>query len=901
MKLRLYPAQEQKKQQQLPYEPLPKRLDGLDARQVAVSRRKYGENRLRKKKSKGFMAHVLENLGDPIIKILLVALGFNLLFLFSKENWFETVGIACAVLAAVIISACSESGSETAFSRLAAEAAKIRCRVIRQEGLRELPIEEVVVGDLVSLQAGDKIPADGFLLEGALMADQSSLNGETKEAAKSAVSGHLAELSADLLNRHQLFNGTLVASGQGIMRVAAVGNNTFYGRLADQVQEEKGLSPLKARLTRLAATISRFGYLGAALVAYAYLFNTLVIDNGFVFSKIMPVISQRGYLFGQLLHAVTLAVTVIVMAVPEGLPMMISVVLSANMKRMLKDHVLVRKLVGIETAGSLNILFTDKTGTLTKGRLQVTGFVDGAGTLWGEQDSLHQQPLWRELHRAICFNCGAQLSGAQAVGGNLTDRALLEYVDTHPLSHRLQTGPTLPFDPEQKFMATQVAGEFNGTLIKGALEMILPYCREYLNAQGQTLPFTDQAAFLRMMAQLQQEAARLIIVARAPGGLPVEGDFGPLTLIGVLAVRDDVRREACEGMRQILQAGIQVIMITGDSLLTAEAIARRTGLLGGHDDLVFSSQELNRLNDKQLSKLLPRLRVVARALPQDKSRLVRLAQAKGLVAGMTGDGVNDAPALRRADVGFAMGSGTEIAKEASDIVILDDNLLSIAKAIRYGRTIFKSIRKFIIFQLTLNFCAVCVSVAAPLLGVDSPITVIQMLWINMVMDTLASLAFAGEQALLEYMRERPKKRDEPIINPYMWREIAWGGLYAVCLSLWFLKSPFVAHLFQNETQLRFLTAFFALFMFTGIANSFCARTHHVNLLDHLAANKPFIAIMGFIILVQVILLYMGGPVFRTNGLSWHQFLFVLLLSASAVLAGLLRRLWYKLAKLPVGT
>ena len=273
----------------------------------------------------------------------------------------------------------------------------------------------------------------------------------------------------------------------------------------------------------------------------------------------------------------------------------------------------------------------------------------------------------------------------------------------------------------------------------------------------------------------------------------------------------------------------------------------------------------------------------------------------GLVTGMTGDGVNDAPALKRADIGFAMGSGAEVAKEAGDIVILDDNLLSIAKATRYGRTIFKSIRKFIVFQLTLNFCALGVSVLAPLLGIDSPITVIQMLWVNMVMDTLAGLAFGGEPALMAYMKEPPKRRDEPIINAYMWREILLGGLYATILCLWFLKSPATVRLYGDPTGLRFLTAFFSLFMFTGIFSSFCARTHRVNLLDHLSANKPFIAIMGLVSLVQLALIYMGGPVFRTNGLSLNQLVFTLLLASTAVLAHVIRKMWYQRRGWSMGT
>lgn len=554
--------------------------------------------------------------------------------------------------------------------------------------------------------------------------------------------------------------------------------------------------------------------------------------------------------------------------------MMITVVLSSNMKRMLRDNVLVRKAVGIETAGSLNILFTDKTGTLTKGKLQVTGFADAQGKVFTPAKELYGTSIWCDLHRALVYNNAAALSQGKPVGGNATDRALLAFAEGRPLTHRLKKGTVVPFNSERKYMSSEVSGEWDGLLLKGAPEVVMARCSGF-----------DRRALEVPMRRWQEEGGRLIAVA--------EGR----RLLGVFCVRDDVRPEAAGGVKQLLDAGIQVVMITGDAKTTAEAIARRVGLLGG-GMLALTSAELARMNDEEVCAALPRLRVVARALPGDKSRLVRIAQKNGLVAGMTGDGVNDAPALKRADVGFAMGSGTEVAKEAGDIVILDDNLLSIAKAVRYGRTVFKSIRKFIIFQLTLNFSALGLSVAAPFIGVETPITVIQMLWINMVMDTLAGLAFGGEQALLEYMREPPKTRTEPIINRYMWREITLGAFYTVALCLWFLKSSVTAELFGEAS---FMTAFFALFMYTGIFTSLSARTHKFNLLDRLAGNKPFLFIMGLVATAQTALIYLGGAVFRTAGLRIPQLVFVLLLSSTAVAVHMIRTIVYEKRGLLSGT
>jgi calcium-translocating P-type ATPase len=830
---------------------------GLSEAEVAASRKKYGENRVTERKRRGFLSRLLENFGDPMIKILLIALAINLLFLFNKSDWVETAGIAAAVLLAVMISTLSEQGSESAFRRLQEEASRQRCRVIRCGGTVEAPVEEVVVGDLIRLQAGDRVPADGTMAEGTVELDQSAINGETKEARKTAGEACLA--------------GSVVVSGEGVCRVTAVGDGTVYGQIAREVQEEKGASPLKTRLSQLAGTISRFGYIGAALAALAYLFNVLLLDNRFDAARILGLLQDPAFMLEKLLHAATLAVTVIVVAVPEGLPMMITVVLSSNMKRMLKDKVLVRKLVGIETAGSLNILFTDKTGTLTKGKLQVTGLIGPDGRMMRAGDARME----KDMHRAIVYNNSAAMSKGRAVGGNATDRALLEFAAKYKISHRLRKGKIIPFDSRYKFMSTEVSGEFTGILAKGAPEIILPKCANY-----------SQKTIEENMSKLMEEGARLIAVAENE------------RLLGILAVSDDVRYEAAGGVKQIQNAGIQVVMITGDAKATAQAIARKTHVLDG-GGLVLTSSELARMSDTELMEALPRLRVVARALPKDKSRLIKIAQRMGLVAGMTGDGVNDAPALKRADVGFAMGSGTEVAKEAGDIVILDDNLLSIAKAIRYGRTIFKSIRKFIIFQLNLNFCALGVSVIAPLIGVESPITVIQMLWINMVMDTLAGLAFGGEPALMEYMKEKPKRRDEPIINGYMRREIILSGLYSIAVCLWFLKSPVTAALFSSPA--RFMTAFFALFMFMGIFQSLSARTHRVDLTDHLAANKPFIGIMGLVAVAQTVLIYFGGALFRTAGLTFWQLVFVLLLASTALLARVFRSIWYERKGITTGT
>lgn len=875
---------------------------GLTSSQVEQSRRQFGANTLTQKKRNGFWKQFLSSFGDPIIKILLAALAVNVLFLFHHFDWYESAGIAAAIFLATFVSTLSEYGSESAFARLQEDAAKITCRVRRSGGVRALPIGEIVVGDIVLLQAGERIPADGLLVSGHLSVDQSALNGESKEAEKRP--GEEAGGEGDFLSPSRLFRGAVVCSGEGVMLVRQVGDSTFYGRLARDVQEETRESPLKVRLGGLAKTLSRIGYIAALCVAAADLFHSLVLDNGMQWSAVLASFSQPSLLFGHLLHALTLAITVVVVAVPEGLPMMITVVLSSNMRRMLKDHVLVRKLVGIETSGSLNILFTDKTGTLTRGRLEVQRFINGEGTEYVTAAELkRQRPLWELIELSCVYNSGSIASGGKALGGNATDRALLEFV----LPKRSIKAPwsvmdTIPFNSARKYSAAHIRCESRSSatgdliLIKGAPERILSRCSRYYAPDGSIRPLRNGALLRGRLEELTRHAVRMLALAVSDVPVGADGPPSDLVLIGLAGIRDEVRPDARKAVAEARAAGVQVVMITGDNRETAAAIAKEAGLIGPRDSgAVITSTELASLDDRELCRRLPSLRVVARALPEDKSRLVRAAQSMGLVAGMTGDGINDAPALKLADVGFAMGSGTEVAKEAGDIVILDDNIASISRAILYGRTIFKSIRKFIVFQLTMNLCAVGVSVIGPFIGIDTPVTVIQMLWINIIMDTLAGLAFAGEPPLEEYMREPPKRREEPVLNRYMLHQIGLMGLFTVALCVAFLKLPEMRLLFRySNNSLYFMTAFFALFIFTGIFNSFNARTHRLNLLAHIRGNPLFVLIMTAVAAVQLLLIYYGGSLFRTAGLTFSELRTVLLIAFWVIPADLLRKLTLRL-------
>ncbi len=836
---------------------------GLNEKEVIESRKRYGTNEITKQKQNTFMHLLLESLGDPIIKILLIALAIKVVVLFRDFDWYETIGILIAIFLASFISSISEYGSEKAFSRLQEEQLKTTAKVRRSGKIIEIPSGEIVVGDIVMLSSGDKIPADGYLVKGNLSVDESALNGETKEAKKLSKNGPV------ISDNNRVFRGSVVYNGEAEMLVRFIGDNTILGKISQELQEVVPESPLKIKLRGLAKTISRIGYIGAFLASISYLFSSIVLENHFDLDLIMATITNFPVMFNHLLYALTLSVTIIVVAVPEGLPMMITLVLSSNMKKMLKDNVLVRKLVGIETSGSLNVLLTDKTGTLTKGVLKVTEFVTPDLKVYKSNLDLKKSVNYEILYSSFFYNNASIISDDNIIGGNSTDRALLKFIGKSKEINKKIINKT-PFDSAIKYSSVTLS---DGTiLVKGAKEVLLSKCKTYLNSFGKEASLLNKKMIEKKIESYTKSSGRVLIFAYGK-------NMDNLCLLGFVNIKDELRDEAKEGIRLIKSAGIKPIMITGDAVDTAEAIAREVGLIDIKSNLVLSSGDLEKLSDDEIKSKLSNIAVIARALPQDKSRMVSIIESMDLVVGMTGDGVNDAPALKKANVGFAMGSGTEVAKEAADIVILDNNILSISKAILYGRTIFKSIRKFIIYQLTVNMCALVLSIVGSFIGVSTPITIVQMLWLNMIMDTFAGVAFSFEAPLIEYMEEPPKKKDTPIMNKYMYSEIIWTGVYCALLCILFLKLPIFKTLIRTGENSKYLmTAYFAMFIFMGIFNAFNARTVRINTFANLSKNKVFIGIFGFIFIAQVWIIYNGGDIFRTYGLKINELILVLLLA-----------------------
>ena len=855
---------------------------GLKDEEVDVNRRKYGTNEIIVGKKDGFFRLLVESFGDPIIKILLIVLGVKVLFLFKDFDWYETIGIVIAIMFSSFVSAISEYGSSKAFDKLMEESSKIRCRVIRNGVECDVSIDDIVVHDILVLSSGDKIGADGIVVQGEVDVDESFLNGEANSVKKKV--------------KDIVYRGCVVYHGYALVRVDKVGNNSYYGRMVLELGTDSGISPLKERLGNLAIILSKLGYIAAILVSISYLFGKIVISNSFSFYKIINTLSNFSLMGAYLLQALTLSVTIIVVSVPEGLPMMVTLVLSSNMKRMLKNNVLVRKLVGIETAGSLNVLFTDKTGTLTKGKLEVVQFMLGNGNKYTMLDSVSFK--YRHLFVSnLIYNNESVYDGDKIVGGNITDKAILDFVKCKKNKNVKILKQNL-FDSSNKCSSVLVLEDGKKFFyVKGASEVLFDRCDRYIDENGSKQLLLSKDILMNRINEVTKLGIRVLCVAYQEG-FNICSD--KLVLLGFLFIKDDVREEAREGVKLIKDAGISVVMITGDNKGTAMAIAKEVGILNNSSDIVLTGEELNRMSDLEVCDCLSNLKIVARAMPNDKSRLVNLAKKMNLVVGMTGDGVNDAVALKRADVGFSMGNGTEVAKEASDIVIMDDNILSISKAILYGRTIFKSIRKFIIFQLTINFCAVSVSVIGPFIGIQYPVTVIQMLWINMVMDTLAGLAFSYEPALLEYMKELPKKRDEKIINSYMFNEIIVTGIFSSFLCIFFLKSSYLRSFFRySVTDKYVMTAFFGLFIFISIFNSLNARTVRLNILHDIFYNKVFLFIISGVALMQVGMIYYGGDLFRTSGLNSLEFMVMICVAFMVVPFNIIVKVLFKKFKISI--
>ena len=863
-------------------------LQGLNDQEVLDNRQKVGDNKIIEAEPETFLDKFKDAFGDPMIKLLIaIACIMAIMAFLGYAEWGELIGIVISVLLVTVISAKTEMSSDNEYRKLKDGAKKELCKVYRNGKIVEIEVDDVVVGDRIIIQSGDKIPADGVLCSGAIAVDNSALNGESEECKKYAIPNdfiyrEVAITGDTFVDKHSLFRGAVVVNGEGVLEVKKVGMMTMMGEMAKDMQDDDVESPLKVKLSKLADSISKFGYIGAVVIAITLMIHKVIVAGG-----VSPYFDLgMMYVFKDLLEVLMLAVVIIVMAVPEGLPLMIAIVLMQNTSKMLQNNVLVRKPIGIETAGSLNILFSDKTGTITKGELEVVEFFDG------DLKDSYQSSKYTKEYMGLCIgkNTGAMFdNNDKVIGGNATDKALLNFLGKNEMNslNDIKVVKSQGFNSANKYSAAELE---NVTVYKGAPERLLGKATKYINQNGQVLPI-DKDKLNAKIDSLADKAMRVLSFAYSESELIEDALPDDLVIVGFVGIRDDVRPEAKQAIKEVQNAGVQVVMITGDRKETAVAIAKDSGLIKSDDELAFTSEELNKMTDDEIKAVITKIRVIARALPTDKSRMVRIAQELNLVCGMTGDGVNDAPALKRADVGFAMGSGTDVAKEAGSIVILDDNFKSIENAILYGRTIYNNILKFIKFQLTINVAAVAVSAISPFFGVEEPLKITHILWINLVMDGLGALALGAEPALKKYMSEKPKSRTQSLVNKNMMSQVLCAGAWLGVISFAFLKLPFFKEFFENEGQ--HLTAYFSMFVFSAVANGFNVRSEGINIFDHIKENKGFIKVMLAIVLVQIILTFVGGEIFSCTPFGIKGWLIIIVMSLTMIPVDMLRKIIMK--------
>ena len=880
---------------------------GLDERQVAESRAKHGNNLLTPPPRTPMWKLYLEKFKDPIIRVLLVAAVFSLIISFIESEFAESIGIIVAIFLATGIGFYFEYDAGKKFDLLNATNEETLVRVIRGGSVHEVPRKDIVVGDIVMLENGEEIPADGELLEATSMqVNESSLTGEPM-VEKTTDPAHF-DKEATYPSNH-VMRGTTVVDGHGIMQVLHVGDATEIGKVARQATEESSeKTPLNIQLERLADLIGKVGFIVAALAFIGFTWHEL---HNYLAAHTVSGMTEYLDIAKIVLHNFMMAVTLIVVTVPEGLPMSVTLSLALNMRRMLATNNLVRKMHACETMGAVTVICTDKTGTLTQNRMQVheTKF-----EALNEQKLDMGQTNSQLVAEGIAANSTAYLEEeeGQVKGvGNPTEIALLLWMQAQGQDYlALRNGATvvnqLPFSTERKFMATLVESAYaTGKRIlylKGAPEIISKKCALIATPAG-TSPMSDaQANIDAQLLTYQNMAMRTLGFAYRVVGADEPADCAQLTtennftFLGVVAISDPIRPDVPAAVQQCQDAGIRVKIVTGDTPGTATEIARQIGLWKPEDTERnrITGTDFAALSDEEALARVMDLKIMSRARPTDKQRLVQLLQKKGAVVAVTGDGTNDAPALNHAQVGLSMGTGTSVAKEASDITLLDDSFRSIGTAVMWGRSLYKNIQRFIAFQLTINLIAMFIVLAGSFMGDVIPLTVTQMLWVNLIMDTFAALALASIPPSADVMKEQPRKQSDFIINRGMYHNIFGTGIafILILLGLYYWLG------LDGDMSVRDLTIFFTVFVLLQFWNLFNARvfgtTHSA--LGHLAKSYVLVGVAAVILIGQYIIVQFGGDVFRTTPLDWQTWLILLACTSPVLWIGELLRLFQKLRK-----
>lgn len=836
-------------------------LDGLTDAQVSESRDRYGENVLTPPKKTSLWKLYLEKYNDPIIKILLVAACVSLLLAFIENDFIETIGIFIAIVLATTVGFWFERDAAKKFELLTAMNDEQLVKVRRNGMVQEIKRKEVVVGDIVLLQVGDEVPADAELLMAVnLQVDESSLTGEP-----------LATKSADALDEGEgayaanvLLRSSLVMNGHGEAVVVKVGDETEIGKVATKSVESTDVrTPLDTQLDKLAKMISKIGT-GVAVAAFV-----LFLGHDILTDAIWHGTDYYGMAL-RVLNYFMMAVTLIVMAVPEGLPMAVTLSLALNMRRMLKSNNLVRKLHASETMGAVTVICTDKTGTLTQNRMKV------------KECLVKSENLGMRLYQEIAINTTAFLDGDKGVG-NPTEVALLNWVkeqgaDYLELRKEATVKKQIPFSTEKKYMATVFND--NDITVKGAPEIVLDMC---------LLGSEQRQAIDEGIRKYQNAGMRVLAIA--------EGDAdkqNELSFVAAFAIEDPVREDVPSAVATCRNAGIEIKIVTGDNSATAIEIARQIGVWPKTGEVCdrwhITGTEFESLSDEEAFERVVDLKVMSRARPADKQRLVEMLQKHGEVVAVTGDGTNDAPALNHAHVGLSLGSGTSVAKQASDITLLDDSFHSIAGAVMWGRSLYKNIQRFLFFQLVVNLTALLLVLGGAIIGTEMPLTVTQILWVNLIMDTFAALALASLPPSREVMAEEPRKQTDFIIS----KPMAKGIL--LCSMLFFACSLVLLFLCKNSgtagIDIHELTIFFTVFVMLQLWNLFNAKSFGSNhsAFHRIYADRGMLLVLLLILVGQWLIVSFGGKMFRTVPLTWQEWGMIIAVTSLVLWIGELYRL-----------
>ena len=855
---------------------------GLTDEQVRKSRTEYGVNLLTPPKRPSLWKLYLEKFEDPVVRVLLVAAFFSLVISIIENEYAETIGIIAAILLATGIGFFFEYDANKKFDLLNAVSEDTLVKVMRNGHVQEIPRKEVVVGDIVLLETGEEVPADGVLLEAvSLQVNESNLTGEPV-VSKTVVEADFDEEATYASNR--VLRGTTVVDGHAVMQVECVGDATEIGKVARQSTEQsEEQTPLNIQLTRLANLIGKIGFTVAGVAFAVFFIKDVILFYDFssfhTFRDWMPAIQAT-------LRYFMMAVTLIVVAVPEGLPMSVTLSLALNMRRMLATNNLVRKMHACETMGAITVICTDKTGTLTQNLMQVH-----EASFYGlkKPGNLGEDDLSGLIAEGISANSTAFLEetqpGEKPKGvGNPTEVALLLWLNAQgrdylKLREEAQVVEQLTFSTERKYMATLVESPLLGKkvlYVKGAPEIVLGKCREvWLDGQrmdvGEYRPQVEAQllAYQNMAMRTLGFAFKVVETQEEIDMKQLDG----LTFLGVAAISDPIRPDVPAAVQKCQSAGIGIKIVTGDTPGTATEIARQIGLWKPEDTdrNRITGVEFAALTDEEALERVMDLKIMSRARPTDKQRLVQLLQQKGAVVAVTGDGTNDAPALNHAQVGLSMGTGTSVAKEASDITLLDDSFNSIGTAVMWGRSLYKNIQRFIVFQLTINFVALFIVLLGSLVGTDLPLTVTQMLWVNLIMDTFAALALASIPPSASVMQEKPRKRTDFIISKAMQLNIFGVGLLFASVLMGMLIYFETAD--GTPLTVRELTIFFTFFVMLQFWNLFNARVFGTTDSAFKGITKSYgmelivLAILGG----QFLIVQWGGAVFRTeplDALTW---------------------------------